>query len=237
MQRQLAGNRYQLFWWTSTQDIILSFVSDVCCLLVKSIYSTVCTVCGPRRNTNLLPKQWLHQQQNVVIYLLGISRNVKLISVWTCVSRILMQHSPFIGNRVQSFFPWTWKEEEIPPSLSGPTCTVISLLCGFMWWSAWKRSQSSTTKPCWKSRQEIRKILFRNFKLHEVKHAHCNSTCHTSTYASNDHAFPSWAEWANILNGKMHPDSACSTVRRTTNISQSWTKGCTKKIEMWKREI
>ena len=48
----------------------------------------------------------------------------------------------------------------------------------FMRWSAWKGRQSSTTKHCGKPRQEIRKVLFRNCKLHEVKDDHCNCTSH-----------------------------------------------------------
>ena len=37
-------------------------------------------------------------------------------------------------------------------------------------------TNGSTTKPCRKARQETRKVLFRNFKPHEVKNEHCNCT-------------------------------------------------------------
>ena len=47
-------------------------------------------------------------------------------------------------------------------------------------------------------------------------------------YASEDHVSPR-ADWANIPSGKMEPASACSTIRRKTNITQNWTKGFTQK--------
>ena len=97
------------------------------------------------------------------------------------------------------------KEELIPPSLSRPTPTLLSF-CGFMRWSSWKRSQGRTAKPCRKPRQEIRKVLFRNFKLHEVQDEYPH------IYASEDHASPR-AESANIPSGKVEPASACSSIR------------------------
>ena len=43
--------------------------------------------------------------------------------------------------------------------------------------------------------------------------------------ASEDHASPLWAERANIPSGRMEPASACSTFKRTTKVTQNWTKG------------
>ena len=43
-------------------------------------------------------KECLYHQKKVEIYLLGISGNIKLITLWTCISRILMHQSTFIGN-------------------------------------------------------------------------------------------------------------------------------------------
>ena len=74
------------------------------------------------------------------------------------------------------------KEELIPPSLSRPTPTLLSF-CGFMRWSSWKRSQGRTAKPCRKPRQEIRKVLCRNFKLHEVQDEHVLQLYEAHIYA------------------------------------------------------
>ena len=78
-------------------------------------------------------------------------------------SRCPIEHSPETGSSPS--FPGARKEQEIPPSLSRATPSLLSL-CGFMWWKAWKRSHGSTTKPSLakKSESPIPKL-----KLHEVQ--------------------------------------------------------------------
>ena len=76
-------------------------------------------------------------------------------------------------------FPWAWKEIEMPPSLPGPTPSILSLR-GSTWWSAWKWCQGSTTKRCRKPRQAM--ISGKSYsKTAKVKDVHCNCMSHIST--------------------------------------------------------
>ena len=113
---------------------------------------------------------------------MGISGNIKLIAFFTCISRILMHHRTFIGNRKQSSFPrsakrrrntskpvWTNAVNSLPLWFhvmeflvrSAKACVVLQNLAG----SLAKKNQENP-------------IL--GDLLHEVQDEHCDCTSHTS---------------------------------------------------------
>ena len=66
-------------------------------------------------------------------------------------------------------------------------------------------------------------------EVQDEQHCHCctrqaTHPCSVSEGSRTHASPPVWAEWANIPSGKMEPAWACSTIRRTTNISQNWAK-------------
>ena len=110
-------------------------------------------ICSPWRNTNL-PKLlyrcwsdsrndytnrrtwWSTDQESLETSNLLHSGRTYHESSWT------IQRWSETGSSPS--FPWARKEEEMPSSLPGSTSSLLSLR-GFMWWSAWKWSQGSTT--------------------------------------------------------------------------------------------
>ena len=175
-------------------------------------------------------KECLHQQ-NAVISFSGLSRNTKLIAFWTCLSRILMHHPTFIENRSSPSFPWARKDKEIHPSLSAPKPSLLSPN-GFMWWSAWKWNQGSMAgslaKKSGKSYYSERSNFMKSRMCIAIVQATLPCIRGSRIPTSRMSTHPQW---------KMEPASACSTMRRTTNISRNWTKSLTKKIVNWTPEI
>ena len=167
-----------------------------------------------------------------MIYLLGISGNIKLISVWTYV-RITNFDAPSIIHRKPGAVLLSHESAKRRRNISKPAWTngVISLpLCSHaMMCSERTPRYCSTTKPCRKFRQEIKKVLFRNFELQEVKDEHCNCKSHTSMYPRITYPHepnePSSSEvrWS-------RPQPISCTIRRTINISQNGTKGFRQKM-------
>ena len=149
--------------------------------------------------------------------LVRISGNIKLIALWTCASRIL-----------GSSFTWRWKRRRNTTKLAWINA-VILFLCGFMWWSAWKWSQSSTTnlagRLAKKSGKSYSETETSNFMNSRMSIAIVQSKQHI--HGTEDHAFPLWSEWANIPSGKMASASSYVVRHLYNNISQNWTKGFT----------
>ena len=99
-----------------------------------------------------------------------------------------MHHPTFIGNRKQSFSPRSAKRSR---NTSKPVWTN-AVTSPPLWFHLTefletKPRYRSTTKPCRKPRQEIRKVLFRNFKLYKGEDEHCNCKSHTSLHPMITH--------------------------------------------------
>ena len=169
-------------------------------------------------------KECLHQQKNTVIYKLGVSGNIQLIAFWTCVSRIWKPEAVLVSNERETKRKYLqacmYQRLHFSPFVG--SCDAVCM--------EMKPSYSSTTKPFRKPGQEIRKVLFPTFKLHEAKDHHCYCTRQaTRINTCEDHAVsPLWAEWANIPSGKIwsrpQPAVLCSTNK---HISQIWTEDFT----------
>ena len=130
---------------------------------------------------------------------------------WTCASRILVHHATFKPTWTNAFISlplWFHVMEYLEMK---PRYAVLQILAG----SLDKKSGSPLPK------------LRTTFTKSRMSIA---TSYETHIYASNDHAPPLWAEWANIPSRTMEPASACSTIWRTTNVSQNWRKGFTQNI-------
>ena len=173
-------------------------------------------------------KECLHQQKNVVIYKLGASpRNTKLIAFWTCAlkSWCTIQHTS--ETESSSSFPWTWKKKKYLQACQDQRRHFSPFVVAFMWCSAWKWSQGSTSyKTLQKGSPRNQESLILKLKLHEVKNEQCNVD-EPHIYAFEDHV-SSQAEWANTPSGKLEPASACSyhdaDYKRTVSQNWQWTK-------------
>ena len=111
-------------------------------------------------------KECLQQKSNVVIYVLRLCGNNKRIAFWTCLSRILMHHPTFIGNRKQSFFPMSAKRRR---NISKPVWTnaVTSLP---LWFHV---MQYLEMKPRWYS-TVLQNLAGSLVTSNVMKDEHCN---------------------------------------------------------------
>ena len=76
------------------------------------------------------------------------------------------------------------------------------------------------------SEAKVQYVVLQNLAGSLAKKSHKSNSETTNVInlcsASEDHASPLWAEWANIpIVGKMEPAWACCTIRRTPNVSQN----------------
>ena len=114
----------------------------------------------------------------------------------------ITNHSTFIGNRnrKQSFVPMSAKRRR-------NTST-----------STW--DQRRHFSPFVVSFGNEAKVLFRNFKLHEVKDEYCNCTSHTSMHPKNTHPHEP-NEPTSPVREWSRPQPVSCTIMRTKNVSQN----------------
>ena len=101
-----------------------------------------------------------------------------------------IQHSLETGSR--PFFPMSVKSNEIPLGLPGSTPSLhfapFVVSCdGVLGNEAKVLQYYQKSLQEASPRYDIRKVLFRNFRLHEVKGEHCNCTRHTSRMGQHPH--------------------------------------------------
>ena len=101
-----------------------------------------------------------------------------------------MHHPTFIGNWKQSFFLIDVKKKKkyLQAYLDQRRHFSPPLWFHVKKCLERKSRYSTTTTFCSKARQEIRKVLFRNYKRHEVKTKHCNCTSDTSMHPRITHS-------------------------------------------------
>ena len=148
-----------------------------------------------------------------------------------------MPHPTFIGNQKKSFFPICATRRRNTSKLACTNAiTSLPLWFHVMECLEMKSRQHSTTKPCkrilakkpGKSYSETSKFMKSRMSCVIVR------ATHQCMHPRITH--PHYEPNASPV-GRWRPASACSTIKRTTNRSQTWAKVFKQQISNWTPEI